>query len=130
MFEQKQCQPCDELHQDILKRDETKKLLKHFDVSVLDIWSDDKIVNTNGKAVKVRDFAKQMNIQYAPSLVFMDQKGQEVFRTDGYLKSFHIQSVMEYVATDAYREQPNFQRYIEARADKLRAMGIEVDIMN
>ncbi|HEY9051929.1 MAG TPA: thioredoxin fold domain-containing protein [Gammaproteobacteria bacterium] len=130
MFEQKQCQACDELHQDILKRDESRKLLKNFDVSILDIWSDDKIVNKDGKTVKVRDFAKQMNIQYAPSLVFTDQKGQEVFRTDGYLKSFHIQSVMEYVATDAYREQPNFQRYIEARADKLRAMGIEVDIMN
>ncbi len=130
MFEQKQCQACDELHQDILKRDESKKLLQKFDVSVLDIWSDDNLVNFKGKTVKVRDFAKQQNIQYAPSLLFIDQTGKEIFRTEAYLKSFHIQSVMDYVASEAYHQQPNFQRYIEARADKLRSMGIEVDIMN
>jgi thioredoxin-related protein len=129
MFEQKQCQPCDELHLDILKRDESKELLKKFDVSVLDIWSDDKLTNTEGKQVKMRDFAKQMKVQYAPSLVFLDAQGREVFRTEAYLRAFHIQSAMDYVASGAYKTQPNFQRYIDARADEMRARGIEVDIM-
>lgn len=129
MFEQKQCQPCDELHKDILQRDESRKLIRNFDVSVLDIWSDEKLVNADGKAVKTRDFAKQMNIQYAPSMVFIDKAGKQVFRVEAYLKAFHIQSAMDYVASGDYLKQPNFQRYIEARADALRAKGIEVDIM-
>ena len=130
MFEQKQCKACDELHQDILKRQETKKYLKYFDISVLDIWSDEKMVNQQGEVIKITDYAKRKSIQYAPSLVFFDNRGNEVFRAEGYLKSFHIQSIMDYVASDAYKTQANFQRYIEDRADRFRKQGIEVDIMN
>jgi hypothetical protein len=36
---------------------------------------------------------------------------------------------MDYVASGAYKEQPNFQRYIDARADELRKQGIEVNLM-
>jgi thioredoxin-related protein len=129
MFEQKQCKPCDELHQDILQRAESRKLLQHFDVSVLDNWSDDKLIALDGKTVKTRDFAQQQNIQYAPSLVFFDKSGKRVFSVDAYLKAFHIQSAMDYVASGEYLKQPNFQRYIEARADALRSQGVEVDIM-
>ena len=130
MFEQKLCPACDELHQDILQRDASKQLLKKFDVSVLDIWSDDKVVTTAGANHTARDLAKKMNIQYAPSMVFLDKTGKEVFRVDAYLKSFHIQSAMDYVASGEYSKQPNFQRYIEARAAELRARGETVDIMN
>jgi thioredoxin-related protein len=129
MFEQKQCQLCDELHQDVLKREESVELLKSFDTSVIDIWSDKKITDMNGKVLKMSDYSEREKIQYAPSLVFFDKQGKEVFRTDGYLKSFHVQSVMDYVSSYAYKKQPNFQRYIEDRAAKLRAMGVEVDIM-
>jgi len=36
---------------------------------------------------------------------------------------------MDYVTTSAYLEQPNFQRYIDTRADHLREQGIEVNLM-
>ena len=69
-------------------------------------------------------------MKYAPSLVFFDRDGMEVFRTEAYLKSFHIQSVMDYVTSGAYLEQPSFQRFIAARADALEAQGIHVDLMD
>ncbi len=130
MFEQKQCKACDELHLDILKQAESEDLIKQFDIAVLNMWSDKKIIRPDGKEVKIRDWAKQLNIQYAPSMVYFDNKGKEVFRSEAYLRTFHVQSVMDYVASEAYKNQPNFQRYIEDRADKLRKQGIEVDIMN
>ena len=130
MFEQKQCKACDELHQDVLKRKESIELIKPFDVAVLDMWSDEKITRPDGKQVKVKDWAKELNIQYAPSMVYLNDAGEEVFRTEAYVRSFHVQSIMDYVANGAYKTQPNFQRYIDDRAHKLREMGIEVDIMN
>lgn len=130
MFEQKQCSSCDELHNDILNRPKSKELLKRMDVAVLDMWSDDKITIHNGQSIKIKDWAKQLTIQYAPSLVYFDNKGKEVFRSEAYLKAFHIQSIMDYVSSGAYKIQSNFQRYIEDRAERLRAQGIEVDIMN
>ena len=129
MFEQKKCASCDELHNDMLKRPEGKKQLARFNVALFDMWSNEKIIRPDGKQVKIRDWVKQLDIKYAPSMVYFNAKGEEVFRTDAYLKSFHTHSVMDYVASGAYKTQPNFQRYIDIRADELREQGIEVDLM-
>jgi len=129
MFEQKQCKECDELHKNILPQKSSKDQLKKLDVAVLDMWSEDKVIRPDGKQSNIKDWAKDLNIQYAPSLVYFDKQGKEVFRSDGYLRSFHIQSVMDYVSSEAYKTQPNFQRYIDKRAHDLREQGIEVDIM-
>lgn len=130
MFEQKQCVECDELHGDILKRKESKDQLAKFNVSVLDMWSEESMTLPDGKKSTIKKWAKQLNIQYAPSLVYFDPQGKEVFRSDGYLKSFHIQSIMDYVSSGAYKTQINFQRYIDARAKRFEEQGIHVDIMN
>ncbi len=128
MFEQKQCATCDELHEDLLKRKESIALLKKMDVSVLDMWSDEKIILPDGKASTIKAWAKSLDIQYAPSLVYFE-KGVEVFRSDAYLKAFHTQSVMDYIISGTYKTQKNFQRYIDARAKSLEAKGTHVDIM-
>ncbi|MDH5391576.1 MAG: thioredoxin fold domain-containing protein [Gammaproteobacteria bacterium] len=129
MFEQTQCPGCDELHLDTLKRDESKTLLKAFEVAVVDMWSDESIIKPDGRRSRLSSWAKELDIQYAPSLVFFDRHGKDVFRIEGYLKSFHVQSVLEYVAQEAYKKQSNFQRWIDDRAHRLRAEGVEVDLM-
>lgn len=130
IFGQKQCATCDELHLDILQREESRELLKRLNVAVIDIWSDDKIIAPDGSEQKIVEWAKKLDIKYAPSLVYFNDKGEEVFRSDAYLRSFHVQSIMDYVTTTAYLEQPNFQRYIDERADHLREQGIEVNLMD
>ncbi len=129
MFEQKKCNTCDELHLDILKRKESIELLSQFNVVVLDMWSNKVLITPSGKKMKVRDWAKKLDIKYAPSLVFFDNRGDEVFRADAYLKAFHTQSVLDYISSGAYKTQSNFQRYIDKRADHLRQQGIEIDLM-
>ena len=129
MFEQRECKTCDELHLDILTRKESLEQLRRFKVVVLDMWSDQIITTPSGEMVKVRDWMKLLDVKYAPSLLFFDTNGDEVFRSDAYLKSFHTQSVMDYVASGAYRTQADFQRYIDKRAEHLREQGIEVNLM-
>ena len=129
MFEQKKCSPCDELHLDIAKRKESVELLSRFNVAVLDMWSDRVVTIPSGKKMKIRDWAKKLDVKYAPSLLFFDESGEEIFRSDAYLKAFHTQTVMDYVASGAYKTQSNFQRYVDQRADHLREQGIEVNLM-
>ena len=129
MFEQKECAPCDELHLDILKREESREQLARFDVLLLDMWSKETVIRPDGTTSSAAQWAQELNIQYAPSLVFFDVAGKEVFRTEAYLKAFHTQSSMDYVASQAYREQPDFQRFIAARAAALEAQGIHIDLM-
>ena len=129
MFEQKQCRDCDELHTDILERPESRELMDRFDIALVDIWSDEKIVTPDGKETTIAKWARELNVQNVPSMVFFDPDGAEVFRTEGYLKAFHLQSSMDYVSSRAYVVQPSFQRFISERAANLEALGIHVDIM-
>jgi thioredoxin-related protein len=129
MFEQKECGPCDELHLDILKRSESREQLERFDVLLLDMWSNDPLTLPDGTVTTAAQWARELNVQYAPSLVFFDSDHREVFRTEAYLKAFHTQSSMDYVASGAYLEQPEFQRFIAARASELEAQGIHIDLM-
>ena len=129
LFEQAECPPCDELHLDIFRRPESRPLLERFDIVLLDMWGKEPVQTPDGKETTAAEWARALNVQYAPTMVFFDADGKEVFRAEAYLKAFHIQSVLDYVASGAYREQPNFQRFIQARADALEAQGIHVDLM-
>lgn len=128
MFEQKACLVCDELHLDILQRDASKKALAKLDVVLLDMWSKARVTTPDGRQVQAKDWARELNIQNSPSFVFFDDNGEEVFRAEAYLRAFHIQGIMDYVSSGGYREQPNFQRWLSARADALEAQGIHVEL--
>lgn len=129
LFEQKLCPNCDELHLDIFKRPESRELLARFDVFQVDMWSEEPLRTPDGESLSGRQWAKKLDIKYAPSLVFLDKSGKEVFRAEAYLKAFHVQSALEYVASGAYLDEPEFQRYIDVRADRLREEGVSVDLM-
>ena len=131
LFEQKQCPACDELHNDVFNRVETLGFLEKFDVVQFDMWSKKTSLTTpDGKQTTANQWANDLDIKYAPSLVFLDQKGKEVFRAEAYLKSFHVQSILDYVSSEGYKEQPSFQRWIEVRAERLREKGVTIDLMN
>jgi thioredoxin-related protein len=129
LFEQKQCPACDELHGDILRREAVRRSFGAFDVALLDIWSDEPVVTPAGDAVQSRQWARSLGVNYAPSLLFFDGSGNEVFRVEAYLKTFHVHAALDFVASGAYRDRPNFQRFVQARANALRAQGIEPDLM-
>ena len=129
LFEQQQCPACDELHNEVFKRPETLEQIARFDVVQLDMWSKTPVTTPDGRAISASAWAKELDIKYAPSMLFFDATGKEVMRTEGYLKAFHNQSVMDYVASSAYKTEPSFQRYIEWRADKIREKGVKINIM-
>jgi thioredoxin-related protein len=129
MFEQPVCAACDELHQDILRREPIAYALSNFDGAIVNPWSDEPLQTPTGEETTARDWAASLGIQYTPSLVFFDNVGREVFRTEAYLKGFHVHGALDYVATRAYEHQPSFQRFLQARMDALHARGIEVEMM-
>ncbi len=130
LFEQGSCAECDELHRDILARDEIALALTNVDVVQLDLWSTDRLQLPDGRELAVRDWARELGIQYAPSMVFFNAQGTEVFRTEAYLRTFHVHGAIDYVVSGAYRWQPSFQRFLQHRTEMLAERGIAVDLMN
>ncbi len=127
-FEQRHCRECDALHKGALRDPQTLALLRKFDVAQVDQWGERRLVAPDGKALGEAAWARSLGIAYAPSVVFFDAQGREVFRIEAFLKTFHFQSALDYVASGSYRTQPSFQRFVQARADALRARGVRVDL--
>lgn len=128
LFEQHECPACDEMHGEAFRRSESLELLKQFDIALLDIRSKQPVTTPDGRRLSTEAWARELGIQYTPSLLFIDTSNKEIFRTGAYLRPFHTQSVLEYIAGGHYKVQPEFQRYVQERADHLREQGIEVDI--
>jgi thioredoxin-related protein len=128
LFEQKDCAACDELHGKGFRDPAARALLGKFDVARLELFGAERIVTTRGKATTAAEWARELKVAYTPTFVFFDERGAEVFRVEAYLKPFHLASSLDYVASGAYRKQPSFQRFIQARAERIRAAGGRVDL--
>lgn len=129
LFEQKECAACDEMHREGFPRPEVKQALARFDIARIDMASREPVQTPDGRSLPGRDWARAIGVFYTPSLVFFDTTGKEIFRVEGYVQPFHLGSSLDYVASGAYREQPEFQRFVEARAAARRAKGERIEPM-
>ncbi len=127
-FESKGCDSCQITHERILTDPATRKLVKKMNNLQFDVASKQIITTPDGEQISIADWARKLDINYTPSVVFFDVEGVEVMRISAFLKTFHFQSVFAYVLEKAYLQQPSFQRYISDRGEKLREAGFDTDI--
>ena len=130
LFEQPSCPDCVEMHREGFARAEVRELMSRFAVVQLDMRGNRRLVTPQGEPLEERRWARALNVVYTPTLLFLDRDGREVFRAEGQMKPFHLASTLDYVASGAYRGEPSFQRYLQKRADGLRAAGKPVDLWN
>jgi thioredoxin-related protein len=128
VFERTQCASCDELHREGLRRKEVAALLPSFDIVRFEPRDASDVVTPSGRRTTVSAWARELAIHYAPTLVFFDAAGKEVFRVEAYVRPFHLAGALAYVASGDYKKEPAFQRWLQARADALRARGEHVDL--
>ena len=128
VFETPYCSACDELHREGFRQPEVLALLGRFDVAQFALGARIPLVSPEGRKVAADAWARDLGVAYTPSIVFFDDGGREVFRIDAYLRSFHLASALDYVASGAYRAEPSFQRYIQTRAERRRAAGERVEL--
>jgi thioredoxin-related protein len=127
-FESPDCRECETLHRRILTDAATRKLVVQAANVQLDIGSEEPLVTPDGEQTTARQWAIDLGIGYTPSLVFFDRGGKEVMRIDAFIKTFHFQSVYAYVLEKAYLDEPEFQRYLSARGERIREAGFDTDI--
>lgn len=61
-------------------------------------------------------------------MLFFDESGKEVFRLEAYLRPFHFASSFEYVASGAYRSEPEFQRFLQHKAERIKQRGETLEL--
>jgi len=128
IFEQSDCKNCETLHNKILSKPDSQALLSEFDVYQVDMWGRDSFKTHDGVDTSGRQWSKELDVSYAPTMILYAADGTEVIRSEAFFKTFHTQSIMDYVVSEAWREEASFQRYISARADEIREQGKDVNI--
>ena len=128
LFECTFCTSCYELHREGLRRKEVAALLLKFDIARFEPQDGSELFTPDGRRLSVAVWAGELAIHYAPTLVFFDAAGKEVYRVEAYVRPFHLAAALDYVASGEYRKEPSFQRYLQARADARRRRGENVDL--
>jgi thioredoxin-related protein len=129
IFSEHDCSACRKL-QHLLQQPQIATALTNLDIAQLNRWSTQAVQTPQGKMFSTTAWADQQQIHFSPSLVFFDTQGEEIFRVDTLLESFHLKAVLDYVISGAYRHQPSFQRFIQHRAETLEARGIAVELLD
>jgi len=127
-FEQKDCPNCDFLHTKILPDKDLRSIIEQVDNVQLDMWSKTEIITPAGKKTTARQWAKDLDIKYAPSIVVFNEKGEEIIRSEAFFKVFHTKGIINYVLSGGYKKEPSFQRYLTDYAEHLTEKGKDVNI--
>jgi thioredoxin-related protein len=112
------CDACEELERHLKSADVRSQLARFELVRV-----------SNGASVQTAQGVRVMKASYVPAIVFF-AGDSEVFRTEAYLRPFHLAAALDYVASGSYAREPSFQRFVQARAERMRGRGEPVDLWN
>ena len=110
-FEQGDCHACDILHTQPLNRKTVRRLFNRIESVQLDMWADTPIVKPDGEQSTAKQWAQELEIFYAPSIVFFDERGKEIIRVDSVVRLFRLRNVLNYVISRGYLTEPNFLRW-------------------
>ncbi|WP_261841002.1 thioredoxin fold domain-containing protein [Aliamphritea ceti] len=123
------CAACVDFNKEVLERADTQNLLAEYQRVDINLSDNPRIKLPGDRTVTAGDWARELGISYLPAWLFYDAAGKEQFRVDAYVRAFHFNSALQYVASGAYKQQPEFQRYIHDQADQLRNSGQSVNIL-
>lgn len=113
IFEQPDCHACDILHSEPLHDKKTLGLLENFHVVQLNMWDRTPVMTPKGEKTTAKDWADKLGIYFAPSIVFFDETGDEVFRVDSVVRLYRLRSILEYVLYKGYFSSPSLHRWRE-----------------
>ena len=74
------------------------KTRKHFVAIALNIWGDREVTWFDGRAMREKEFARFLKVQFTPTLVFFDERGEIVARLNGYYPPHRFEAVLDWVA--------------------------------
>lgn len=117
-FHLNNCPYCEKMLHDNFTSGETKDYIQqHFDVIAINVKGDREIQFSKDKSYSEKEFSKQLNIQYTPTVLFLDAKNNAVVRLNGYRSSGQFGNILHYVNDKAYKDM-NLADYLDKNSKK------------
>ena len=80
-------------------------LKKNFDVVDLDSRGAREVITPDGRIVTERAYARELEVFYTPSILFLNGNADVVLRVDGYRPDEQFEPLVRYVAENAYERE-------------------------
>ncbi len=112
-FEHKKCHACDVLHGGPLSQQAIGIKLRNMDAVQLDTKSNTPVITPAGKKTTAKKWARQLQLSFAPTLIFFDEQGKEIFRVESVIRLYRLNNVLSYVLNKGYKKYPTFQIWRE-----------------
>ena len=106
-FGQDGCPYCKELMQtNFSQRDIVELTRKGFVSLEINIWGDREVTWLDGRTLREKDFARMLNVQFTPTVLFFDEHGKVIARVNGYFPPHRFRAVLGYVAGRMENKMP------------------------
>ena len=110
-FEQGDCHACDLLHTGPLNTPETLDEIARMQAVQLNMWADTPVITPDGRETTAREWARELNLFYSPTIIFFDPNGKEIIRIDSVVQYYRLWGVLDYVNKKAYLTEPDYQAW-------------------
>ncbi|MGD2160220.1 MAG: thioredoxin fold domain-containing protein [Gammaproteobacteria bacterium] len=116
IFENNGCQECNEFHENVLARNDVRDTLEKFEIIRLDVADDETIIITpDGNRTTPATWFRQTAFSRLPALVFFDERGNEVLKTDALVLPQRMMNSLFYVLERAFEKGWTYQRFARSR---------------
>ena len=112
-FEYPKCHACDVLHGGPMIQTLITDAMKQMDVVQLDTSRNTPLITPAGKKTTSRAWAQELELNFAPTLMFFDNHGKEIIRVDSVIRLYRLHNVLNYVLDKGYIQYPTFQLWRE-----------------
>jgi len=116
IFEKKGCEECTNFHSSVLELKEIRGLLEKFEIVRLD--ADDvktPVLAPNGKKITPANWYKKASLTRVPAILFYDEKGNEVLKTDSLVLRKRMRMSLSYILEKAYKKNWTYQRFARTK---------------
>lgn len=112
------CPYCDKMVNENFADDALKPyLIKHFDSIALNIQGDREIEFNEEVSTTERALAQLLNVQYTPTILFLNSDNKTVLRLNGYRSPETVKHALEFVQTKAYLKT-SFNQFKNKRSQR------------
>ena len=127
-FHQDGCPYCAKLVEDNFHDEKLiAKLQKNFDTIETNMWGDRELTDWEGNDYIEKEFSTKMKIQFTPTIVFLNPKGETLLRLNGYQPIDKMHATLDYISNKTYLNQ-SYASYINSlkqnKSGKLNAHAI------
>ena len=114
LFEHPRCHACDILHGDTLNNPEIATQLHELDVYQLNEFEDTPIITPQGTHSTTKKWANELNLTFAPAIIFFDSNGNEIIRIESVVRFYRLNKILGYILSKAYTKHETFQDWLHS----------------